>query len=120
MHSIQKDARILFLILIPILIVNIFISYLASSTASAQSQKHAEEVMDMYLDTLENQIESIERFVIWTTQHEGILTAMNDTGHQYMLTEGLYSLRSRISDFQPTLSQKYQFFLYLNKQDFFY
>lgn len=119
MHSIQKDARILFLILIPILIVNIFISYLASSTASAQSQKHAEEVMDMYLDTLENQIESIERFVIWTTQHEGILTAMNDTGHQYMLTEGLYSLRSRISDFQSTLSQKYQFFLYLNKQDFF-
>lgn len=119
LYSIQKDACILLFMLVPILIVNVFISYLIGSLPKTQIQKQTEQVMEIYLDTLENQTESVERFVAWTIQHEDPLLGMANAQGDYAIINNLHALRYRISDFQSTLNSKYQFFLYLKNQDFF-
>lgn len=119
MYSIQRNARILMMILIPVLVLNIGASMLASHTASRESLERADEVMEMYLDSLENNFDAVKQFITWSVLHENTLLSMQSTQNEYEWNKYREDFSKRVTIFQSISSNAFQYYLYIANNDFF-
>ncbi|MEH7118669.1 hypothetical protein V7128_14780, partial [Neobacillus vireti] len=119
-HSINYYSKVLLLILICILLINIFVSLLTISITRQQSIDSITNTVNLYLKDTKKRFNAIDHYMDWTVLHEPIIHNIEDAHDISELQKSMNDFRSRVNDFQYSTGKKYQFFLALKKENYFF
>lgn len=119
MYSIQHNAKLLLFFLVPIFVINVLISVFVYRDTYLRNSSGIDDTMNLYLNNLSAHFESIERFVTWSVLHETLFTDAGFAANPSVHVSELTAFQTRVRDFQYSLDESYQFYFYLEDQDFF-
>ncbi|WP_160723822.1 sensor histidine kinase [Bacillus sp. USDA818B3_A] len=119
-HSINYYSKVLFIILIIIFLINIFVSFLTISITRQQSIDSITNTVNLYLKDTQKRFNAIDHFMIWTVMHEPLIKNIEEAQDMAELPKSLEDFRTRVNDFQYSNGKKYQFFLALKKENYFF
>lgn len=114
-HYIKRLA----LLLIPVVLVELLLSFFTVLSVQNQNKEHIQETVDLYVEEMNRKFGAIEHFMRWTVLLEPLLTGMEAIRYEDGFLEDLGAFRGRIADFQYSSGKEYQFFLSLADHDFF-
>lgn len=98
-HSIDYYAKMLIILLIPILFINFILSFLSISTIHKQNINQMTSSINIYADSLQKELKAVDHFMFWSALHEPSIDeiATSTTHNEY--ETGLRKLRYRVTDF---------------------
>ena len=118
-HSINYYSKVLFIILILILLINSFVSFITISITRQQSIDNITNTVNLYLKDTQKRLNAIDHFMIWTVLHEPLINNIEAAEGTSEISKNLEDFRTRVNDFQYSTGKKYQFFLALKKENLF-
>lgn len=109
-HSIDYYAKSLVFLLIPILFINIVLSFLSITTIKKQNLEHISSSISIYATALHRELSSIDHFMYWSVLHEKALDDLQNNKNINEYNTALKTLRTRLDDFNYSLMNNYTFF----------
>ncbi|MFT8322014.1 MAG: histidine kinase [Bacillus sp. (in: firmicutes)] len=119
-RSINYYLKVLLSIIVFILLINIFVSTLTISITRKQSIDNIHNTVNLYLENAQNKLNAIDHFMLWTVMHEPLIDKMENAQDMSELPKSIADFRLRINDFQYSTGKKFQFFLGLKKENYFF
>ena len=119
-RSINDYLKVLFILLISILIIQLFVSFLIISITKQQSIDYITNTVNVYIKEARQEMNAVDHFMTWTVTHEPLIKNIEEAEDISEISENLNDFRSRVNDFQFSVGKEYQFFLLLkNENEFF-
>ncbi|EOH97676.1 sensor histidine kinase [Enterococcus pallens] len=99
-HSIDFFAKILVLLLILIMGINLFLSYLSLTTIKKQNLNHISNTINIFAGSLSKELVAVDRFMYWSVLHDETIDALNNSENTQNYKEALDKTRIRFNDFK--------------------
>lgn len=108
-HSIDYYAKMLIILLIPILIINFILSFLSISTIHKQNINQLSSSVQIYADSLQKELNAVDHFMFWSALHEPSIDEIADSNTHNEFEIGLRKLRIRVTDFMYSTNVDWTF-----------
>lgn len=118
-HSLEHYIKVLISLSIPIIVINIVVSFFSIIITREQNVTHITNTMALYQNETVRKTVAVEHFVRWTAIHEPLIEDMEAKESFADRLEALSTFRMRVGDTQYATGKEFQYFLYLEDQDFF-
>ncbi|MCJ7842552.1 histidine kinase [Lederbergia sp. NSJ-179] len=119
-RSVNHYSKVLFMILFTILLINILVSFFTISITRQQSIDYITDTINLHLNDAQQKLNAVDHFMIWTVKHEPLIDKIEDARDMSELPKSISDFRTRVNDFQYSTGKEYQFFLALQKEDYFF
>ena len=121
-YSLQKLLKIFSIFLIPIIILNILISFIVIDITKKESLTYLENTASIYIKQINENFNSIRKFMGYTAVSDENLKLLSEMDKKeiYKYPEVQNQLYQRFLEFQTACGDNYNFFIYLKDQDYFF
>lgn len=110
-HSVNYYARLMLLLIIPILIINLLASFFVFTVTRKQNIQLLDSTTEVYITDLNQKLAAIDHFLVWSQVHEPALKKIRKSTTTTDFNEALKDWRARVNDFQYSTGPEFQFFL---------
>jgi sensor histidine kinase YesM len=118
-HSLEHYIKVLITLAIPIIVINILVSFISIITTREQNITHISNTITLYQEETLRKTIAVERFVRWTAIHEPLIETLETSEDFGDRLEAISTFRTRVSDNQYATGREYQYFLYVEDQELF-
>ncbi|MGX7198573.1 sensor histidine kinase [Enterococcus nangangensis] len=118
-RSLDYYAKSLIFLLIPILFVNITLSWLSITTIKKQNLDNVSGSINIYAGSLQRELTAIDHFMFWSVLHETSLNNLAEGKNYYEYSKATQGLRTRLNDFEYSLTNNYTFFAQIQNKNLF-
>lgn len=119
-RSMDYYAKSLIFLLVPILFINIALSWLSITTIKKQNLDNVSGSINIYAESLQREFTAIDHFMFWSVLHEPSLDELSQGESYYEYGQAVQKMRTRVDDFEYSLKNDYTFFAQVpDKQLFF-
>ncbi|WP_099469424.1 sensor histidine kinase [Konateibacter massiliensis] len=118
-HSLEHFIKVLISLSIPIIVINIAVSFVSIITTREQNMIHISNTIALYQEETVRKIAAVEHFVRWTVIHEPLIDTLETNEDFGDRLEAITTFRTRVSDNQYGTGKEFEYFLYLEEQDLF-
>ena len=108
-HSIDYYAKMLIILLIPILIINFILSFLSISTIHKQNINQLSSSVQIYAGSLQKELNAVDHFLFWSALHEPSIDEISKSTSHNEFDTGLRKLRTRVTDFMYSTNVDWTF-----------
>jgi len=119
-RSVNYYSKVLVIILIAIVLINIIVTFFTISITRQQSIDYITNTVTLYLQDTEQKLNAIDHFMIWSVKNEPLIKNIENAKDMSELPKAISNFRTRVNDFQYSTGKEYQFFLALNKENYFF
>lgn len=119
-RSVNYYSKVIIIILISILVINMIVTFFTISITRQQSIDNITNIVDIYLDDTLLKLSAVEQFMIWTVKNEPLIDDIENAKDMSELPTNINNFRTRVIDFQNSTGKEYQFFLALEKENYFF
>ncbi|MDF2869205.1 MAG: histidine kinase [Anaerocolumna sp.] len=119
-HSLEHYIKVLISLSIPIIVINIMVSFFSIITTRQQNVTHISNTITLYQNETVRKTVAVEHFVRWTAIHEPLVETLETSTDFGDRRDAISTFRTRVSDNQYATGREYQYFLYLKEQDLFF
>ncbi|WP_228065052.1 sensor histidine kinase [Streptococcus cuniculi] len=110
-YSLDSLSKILTSIMVGILAINLFISYIYITNVKKQHIAQISNTLDIFTSSLSKEIKASEHFMYWIILHDDSFEELaNSTSYTEYITS-LQKIRSRVSDFKRNNQINFTFFI---------
>lgn len=118
-HSLEHYIKVLISLSIPIIVINIVVSFFSIIITREQNVTHISNTITLYQNETVRKTVAVEHFVRWTAIHEPLIEVM-ETGDNFGdRIEAISTFRTRVGDNQYATGKEFQYFLFLENQNLF-
>lgn len=118
-HSLEHYIKVLISLSIPIIVINIIVSFFSIITTREQNVTHISNTITLYQNETVRKTVAVEHFVRWTAIHEPLVDVLETSKDFGEKLEAISTFRTRVSDNQYATGREFQYFLYLKDQNLF-
>lgn len=118
-HSLEHFIKVLIGLSIPIIVINIAVSFVSIITTREQNVIHISNTIALYQEETVRKIVAVEHFVRWTAIHEPLIETLETSEDFGDRLEAITTFRTRVSDNQYGTGKEFEYFLYLEEQNLF-
>lgn len=97
--SIDFFSKILLILVVMIMIINIFFSYLSNATIKQQNIASISNTIDIFANSLSKEMTVVDRFMYWTVLHDQTLDDWSMSSNHEEFITNLNKIRTRFKDF---------------------
>lgn len=118
-HSLEHYIKVLISLSIPIIAINIMVSFFSIITTREQNVTHISNTITLYQNETIRKTLAVEHFVRWTAIHEPLIKTLETSTDFGDRTDAISTFRTRVGDNQYATGREFQYFLYLEDKDLF-
>lgn len=119
-YSLEHYIKVLISLSIPIIVINIMVSFFSIITTRQQNVTHISNTITLYQNETVRKTVAVEHFVRWTAIHEPLVETLETSTDFGERRDAISTFRTRVSDNQNATGREYQYFLYLKEQGLFF
>ncbi len=118
-HSIDYYAKILLFLLIPIMIINIFFSFLSISTIKNQNLNHIEDSINIYASSLSKELTAVDQFMYSTVVNDEAFDDLSENASYTEYYRSIGKIRARTDAVKYYNSVDYTFIIQTRQTNYF-
>lgn len=118
-HSLEHYIKVLISLSIPIIVINIMVSFFSIITTREQNVTHITNTMTLYQNETVRKTVAVEHFVRWTAIHEPLIETLETSTDFGDRLDAISTFRTRVSDNQYATGREFQYFIFLEDQNLF-
>lgn len=119
-HSMKKYYRLLLCSLIPLVAAALLASLFIVFTLRRQAFEQFHEVAEIYLDSIDLSLSTIQRQIRWSAMRDESFQAIANPHSLAELTDSLKTMRGQFNTLQQSTGSHFQFFGYVPADGFFF
>ena len=119
-HSMKKYYRLLLCSLIPLVAAALLASLFIVFTLRRQAFEQFHEVAEIYLDSIDLSLSTIQRQIRWSAMRDESFQAIANPDSLAELTDSLKTMRGQFNTLQQSTGSHFQFFGYVPADGFFF
>lgn len=118
-HSLEHYIKVLISLSIPIIVINIMVSFFSIITTREQNVTHISNTITLYQNETLRKTVAVEHFVRWTAIHEPLIEILETSEDFGDRMDAISTFRTRVSDNQYATGREFQYFLYVEDKNLF-
>lgn len=119
-YSLQRSAKVLLLVLLPILVINLLMGGVVISIVRYQTTQYLTDNVKLYINRIDSTFASIKHYLGWSAVNNSTLADLAKIELYKGDFNTLYQdVFSRFYEFQYTCGSEYNFFMYIKDKDYF-
>lgn len=118
-HSIDYYAKILLFLLIPIMIINVFFSFLSIRTINQQNISRIEDSINIYALSLSKELTAVDQFMYSTVVNDDAFTDLSENASYIEYYRSIGKVRARTDAVKYYNSVDYTFIIQTKRTDYF-
>lgn len=118
-YSLEHYIKVLIGLSIPIIAINIMVSFFSIITIREQNVTHISNTIRLYQNETIRKTLAVEHFVRWTAIHEPLVKTLETSTDFGDRTDAITTFRTRVRDNQYATGMEFQYFLFLEDKSLF-